>query len=685
MSRRSGSSAAGSAARVCGLAVALAAGLGAALGAGAAGAQEEYVAPRFDYGDGRIDLAEAVRLALAHDPNLLLSREDVRLQQGVLGQQRGLFDWTVAFDLSYDYKEQELRNSTIQSERDKRDELSVQNQFTCQQVGIQDAKIAQLRADLAGAPIDPNDYAATTDGFFQAQLRFFQERLAAATDPQEIQALVNSRNALLTRELAIAVATRDEFQELCLETRDALDKLGSIPEFEEFAAGKASFQLSKLYRSGVGFAPFLEATYDHTQFPGKRNGFFEPRLENGQPVLTEFGTPLQRFVDFGGKNVEDLYKAEIGFSLNLPLLRGGGAVSVAAPERAAAVDLEASSEILRHAASVTALNAAAAYWSLVAAQERVAVQERSVELQGKLVALTEELIAGDQVPRVERARALAGQANSRAALDGARRDLVSARLALARTLGVDVAGQANAPLAAGSFPAPPAPDAVRAIDSSSLAESAVGSRLDRKAARKLVDSGRILADAARHDLADRLDLALTLSANALGEKSFSEAIDRWSGPGGSIALAYEKQVGNRSRRGILGQQEAVVRQRQISAGDLERTIRIAVVETLGSLEQALARLAEAEAAAKYAQETIDAEFEKLRAGASTLIDAILTEQQRTSAVLSVIAARQQVATLLAQLAFEAGQLVEGEGEGGRVLVERLTALPGSGAAAGGQP
>lgn len=681
MKRRSIGSALRSAASTAVLAGALAAPHGAALLA-----QAPYQPPRFDYGDGRIELGEAVRLTLAHDPNLLLAREDVNVQRGILGQQAGVFDWTVAFDISYEHREQELRNSTIQRERDKRDELSVQNQFACEQVTLQDAKIQQLTANLAGSPIDPADYDTNTDGFFQAQLAFYEQRLLTATDPAEIDALLRSRNALLTRELAIATGTRDEFRQLCADTRESLDNLGSIPEFEDFDTGDVSLGLTKLFRNGIGFAPFVLVTYDSTQFPGKRNGFNEPRLDRfGNPILTEFGTPLQRFVDFGGKNIEDLWTAEVGFDLNLPLLRGAGVVSTGAPERAAAIDVEASEAILRHSAAVSALNTAAAYWALLAAQERVTVLERSVDLQTRLLQLTDELIEGDQVPRVERSRSLASQANARSQLEGAKRDLVSARMALARAMGVDVANEQNAPLAAPGFPATPSADAVRALDSASLADAAVGTRFDRIAARRLVESGLILAEAARHDLRDRLDLALSLSANALGEKSFSEAIDRWTGPSGSIALAYEKQVGNRSALGLLGQQEALHRQRQISATDLERTIRIAVVQTLGSLEQAIVRLEQAEASARYFQETIDAEVEKLKAGASTIIDTILTEQQRTSADLSVLAARQQVATLIAQLAFEAGLLVEQRGDSGSVHVERLTSLPAPGGAAGGLP
>ncbi len=649
----------------------------------ASGAQESYSAPKFDYGEGKIDLLEAVRLTLAHDPNLLLSQEDVRVQQGVVGELSGAFDWVVGIDLSYDHREQELRQSVIDREREKRDDLSAQNRFACDQIDVQQQKIDDIDRALGGS-VNPDDFSLNTDAFFQAQLKLFQERLVNATDPAEIQALLRSREALLNRERTIALGKRDVATFGCSETRQALDRLGAISEFEVFDTGKVSLRLDKLFRSGVGFSPFIDASYDHTQFPGKKNGFSVPRLDiNGNPTFTEFGTALQRFIDFGGKNVEDLYKAEVGFDLNLPLLRGGGVDSTGAPERAASVDLEASGYTLRHSASISAVNTALAFWALLTAQERVAVLERSVALQGKIVTLTDELIAGDEVPRVERARALAGLTGARAQLESGKSDLVSARMALARTIGLDVASEANAPLAAGPFPTPPDPASVLAIDAARLAEEAVASRYDRRAARQLVDSGKILSEAARRDLRDRLDLSIGLSALALGEKSFSEAIDRWTGPSGAIAFAYEKQVGNRTAQGRLGQREALLRQRQISAGDLERNIRIGVVETLASLAEAIGRLTEAEASASFFQETVDAEVEKLRAGASTLVDTILTEQQKTTADLSVLAARQQVASLLAQLAFESGRLIEGDDAGGSVRVELLTQLPSTQPTVGG--
>jgi len=658
----------------------------AMLGAGAAGAQDGgYQPPMFSYGEGRIGLYEAVRLTLAHDPNLLLQKEDVRFQQGLLEEISGTFDWVLGADASYDFREQEVRNSVVDREQQERDELSAQNLFVCGQVPVLDDKIANLLDALGGQPIVPEDFSENTDGFFQSQLRFFDEKLRLATSQAEREAILNSREVLLNRELAIARQDRDDAASFCEDSTEQLANLGSIPEFEEFATGRVSLRLSKLFRTGVFFAPFIEASYDHTQFKGKKNGFFEDRLdEDGNPIFTEFGTKLQRFVDFGGKNVEDLYKAEVGFDVNVPLLRGRGVDSTGAPEKSASVDVEASVLALRHGASVSAFNTAVAYWQLLAAQERVAVLERSVALETQLVELTDQLIAGDVLPKVERARALAGQANAQAQLEGARRDQVSARLALASAMGVAVESEANAPLAEGPFPPAPTVEAVRALDATRLAADALTLRADRESARRLVESGLILAEAARLDQRDRFDLALSMSAGALGEGSFSEAVDRWTGPAGAIALTYEKEIGNRTFRGRYDQNASLVRQRDISAGDLERNIRIGVVEALRTLEEAVARLAQAEAAAGYFQESIDAEIEKLRVGASTLIDAVVTEQQRTGADLSLVAARQQVAVLLAQLRFETGTLVEATPDGGTTLpIERLTTLPSAPAVGGG--
>lgn len=636
-----------------------------------------YSPPTFSYGDGRIDVLEAVRLTLANDPNLLLSREDARLQQGVAQELRGAFDWVLSSELKYDYKEQELRASAIDREKQKRDDTANTRDNLCEEADEAEDELAQLLV----AEADPDGgIRIPADPTLDAQLRLIDTLIAQAANPAERDALIGQRADFLDVEIAAGRKRATDLRFTCNEAGEALAKLGEIPEFEESASARFNLQLDKLYRSGLLFSPFVTSTYEHTQNKGKKNGFFEPLTgPDGQPVIGESGTPVERFIDFGGKNIEDLYKVSVGFDVNLPMLRGRGAADVAANEAAALKDFEASELTLKHSAAESVLQSVVAYWNLLATQERVEVLSHSAELEKRLVDITDQLIAGDEVPRAERSRALAAEANARAQLGSAQSDLVGARLALARAMGLAVEGEANAPLAQGPFPPTPAPESVAALDRALAADSAVENRYDRRAALASTEAGRLAAEGARLQTRNQLDVGASLFAQALGEKSLGEAVDRWTGPNGSVNVSFEKPMGNNERLGRLAQAEAQLRQEEIRAADLDRIIRLNVVESLESLDEALGRLREAESAARYYQETIDAEVEKLKVGESTLVDSITTEQQRTNALLGLVAAKQQVAVLLAQLRFDTGTFFAESSDRSAVSMEEITTLPALGA------
>jgi outer membrane protein TolC len=188
----------------------------------------------------------------------------------------------------------------------------------------------------------------------------------------------------------------------------------------------------------------------------------------------------------------------------------------------------------------------------------------------------------------------------------------------------------------------------------------------------------VLARAAVLALRPQLDVKVGAWLTARGETSYGNALDHWaSSPSWSLAAFGEKPFGNRTARGRLEQAEAQLMQRQIDATDLERQVRIDVVRSAATLAESIDQLARAEEAATSAQRTVESEIEKLRLGETTLIDSILTEQQRTSAVLAAISARFRVATLLTQLRFETGTLVL-DGDTPHVTQESLTTLPGNG-------
>ncbi len=633
-----------------------------------------YIPPLFAFEGGRVDLMEAVRLTLRHDPNLLLQEEDVRLQRGVLQELAGAFDWTLTGEVSYQHEERELRDSVKQREQDERDDLTVLNGETCTAAELNRAKAAELQ-DAIDA--EPGTVPISTDDLFNLQLETLERAIEEASTEELAELLRNERLQLLGSELIEAEGLAEGNQQACDETAAALGRLGEVPTFEDFDSARLNLRLDKLYRSGLVFSPFLTGEYDSTRYVGKRDGFFEPVLdENGNQVV-EFGVPRRRFIDFGGKNVDDVYTLRVGFEVDIPLLRNRGAEAVAASENAAREDLEATALLLKHAASQSVLATAMAYWNLHAAQERAGVLEGSVKLQEQLVKLTRELIEADELPRVELARVLATEANARAQLQGARRELVSARLAMVQAMGLDAESQESTPLANGAFPKPPPPTAIaRLLASEVLVDEAVDHRYDVAAARKFSGSTRILARAAQINLRSRLDLTASLWTTATGEKSLSKAVDRWVTPSWSLGLAYEKPFGNNETRGRLAQSEARARQDQISAADLERNVRIGVLLALASLAEASDRLASSEEAAKYFEETIEAEIEKFKVGDSTLVDTLLTEEQRTGSLLARLDAHRQVAILLAQLRFETGTLVAAADDGtSEVTLPMITALP----------
>jgi len=332
-----------------------------------------------------------------------------------------------------------------------------------------------------------------------------------------------------------------------------------------------------------------------------------------------------------------------------------------AAERAAGLEVAAGELILDHQSAASVLRTVQAYWNTRAAQESVAIARQSVEFQSTLTTLTNQIIGVGDLPQVELARARATEARARAQAEDAERRYHEARVALANAMGIAVTGDpATLPTAADAFPQPGTTGPV-----GTLIDQAVGQRADLRAAARSIEAGDTLVEGARSDLGSRLDLQVGTWFTALGEGSGPKALDRWVGPSAGIGLEYEKSLGNNRAQGLLVQRESDAAQRQIAQRDLDRRIRLAVVESAGTLEQAAARVAQAEAAVGFYATTVNAELQRFRGGDVTLLDTVITQQQQIDAQLSLILARQELAQRLAQLQFQTGTLVTVPGAAAR--------------------
>jgi outer membrane protein TolC len=611
-------------------------------------------APTMRFAPEGISLEEAVRITLQNDPNIQRQQATVQFNEGVVQEQVGPFDLTLLGNLGYEHRVQELTEARKQTERDKRNQLSDflnQNRASADRARAIIPVLDALRSSNA-SPASIQQLA-TIDQSLASMIQLFDDLIAAnAGNPAIANDLRTQRSNFITNTLAdFEQSMKDQIAGFDA-AQQRLINLGDAPTDEVFYRAGFEVQLSKLFRNGVRFGPYLNGSYEGTNYKGK------PRSE-----------------EFGGKGLEDLFTFHAGTDLFVPLGRGRGARAVDAGERAAIRERDAARLALEHQASASALATILAYWDVRAAADNADVIQRSIDIQSNLLQLTQQLINSGDLPRVELSRAQAADARVRAQFADAQRQLHEARVALALAMGVAVTGdEATIPRARDPFP--PAP-AAAPLPTAAMIPDAVQRRKDVEAAAAREQAGRVLQDAASTNLRMRADLIGDTWYTALEERSIQRAIDRWVGPSGSLQLALEKPLGNNLYRGQLTQREADVRARQIDATDLQRQIGLGVVQAASALPDALARLRQAQASVGFYNDIVNAEIARFRTGDATLIDTVIMQQQQNESQLALIAAEREVGRLIAQLRFQTGTLLTPEGA---VSGANLTTLPQPGGA-----
>ena len=616
-----------------------------------------------------MSLEEALRLKLRHDTTIQLSAASADRLAGFAQEQSGIVDTAITGGVEYSYRVQELTESRKEDERNKRRKL---DDFITQagpDVTATRSTVNLLRQILS---LPPGSESAQVDQLtavspnLGSQLKVMNALIAG--NPSQAAQLRQIRQDFLNAAFSGFDKSLTDQEEQLRRARLNRADLGDAPDDEVFQNTRAKLQFSKLFRNGIQVAPYVDFTTEGSNFRGK-----------------------ERKAEFGGKGINDLYTTHVGSDFLLPLMRGRGTDAIAAGERASTVEAQAGTLDVEHQRASSILRTAQAYWELRAAQESLAILERSVTRQGDLLKATTALVNGGELARVELARSQAGEARARARALDARQRLFDARVELADALGVASSGaDATLPTAAKDpFPVSPDPAALQPWVG---ATAAPGQRRDVEAAMRREEAAVILQRGAETDLRSRLDLSASLFYTALGEvgdvagedqdengrpvylrDGFAEAYDRWVGPSFTLTLNYEKPLGNNSAKGRLAAREAERRTRAIETGDLRRIVRLNVARTATALIETIGRLKSTQAASQYYDQTITAELSRFRAGEATLINTITTEQQATETDLSLIAAQQAVANLLAQLRFESGTLVTNSTVSAPVLVSLPTA------------
>lgn len=621
--------------------------------AAGAGSQENQP-PVFRSDEKGLRLLEAVRLSLQHDPFILLQEAESLGRAGTARELSGQFDITLRGNGRFDYKQQELTETVKRKQRKDRQDLIDTLPGVESLSESLDAVVRNLadpnNDDLTQGVTDPQTRIEVLG--LQINLALFDALIDSAQSPALRQTFVDLRQTAIDTATAQIGRAAREAARIRLDLRNAIQNLGPAPVDEWSRVAKLHLDVVKQFRNGIFVSPYSDLSYQAQNYVGKTS------------------TAVER----GGQGVKDTYRAEVGFDVRVPLLRGLGKSSVAAAETAARKDYEASRLTLLHEKSRSVFETVRAYWDLRSAVEELEVARKSEQLQAELLNFTQELIKAKERPRSDEARVQASHADAQARVSAAERRLSDARVNQARVMGVALESAESAPLPADPFPEPPEDLATNASAVANLAHTALEQRMDRKATVIREEAAGVLAKGASRDTKPRLDLQGKLFGNSTGEASLAD-LDRWVFRSASGALELEAPFANNALRGRLAQRESSLGIAQIDSAEKARTITLNVLRLTQSLQLAADQLKLAEAAVSYYDKTIEDERSKLKAGDSTLVDTILTEQQTTAARQARVAAHRNYATVLAELRFEAGGLVLAGDDQSRVTEESLLAVP----------
>lgn len=603
-----------------------------------------------------ITLEQALALTLENDPNVMLQEQSVVQQRGVLEEAEGRFDVLLNASLNLSYTQSELSPAQIEGEKKKREALAKEIRENSAEADALTALLGLINGeldDLDNFELDSDDPLAQE---INQQMALINALILAAA-PQDRAQIYELRDEFIADTLAQIQGDIDELRKLALDDIERLRKLGAIPTISEDFFGELTLGASKEYRSGLSLSPFFKLNGSDSNFKGKPE-------DSG----------------FGGQGGEGIYKAETGINFRYPLGRGGSRLVVTAAEESAKQNLDASTALMEHASSSSIFRTMLAYWSVVGAMERLRIARESLDLQNRLVELTGDLVEGDELPRTQMSQVEASASNSSANVRAAAQSLYEARVRLAQTIGLEVVGEADAPLASTTFPTPPEIEAVRRMDAAEIGEFAVMRRRDYAAAKAFKESGQVLYLAANHNLRSTLDLTGSLSYSGVSENpsfrgGIEGAVSQWVGPSVTAGLAWSRPVGNNTAKGQLMQSSASLSQSAIQTGDLRRTIKASVALTLGALEDAIAQIDVSRRTVAFYEDSLRSEADKLRLGQSTVIDVVVTEQRLTDARNALVAAEFQYALLLTQLRFETATLIDGEGDSRSVSARDIMTLP----------
>jgi outer membrane protein TolC len=356
--------------------------------------------------------------------------------------------------------------------------------------------------------------------------------------------------------------------------------------------------------------------------------------------------------------------------------RGGGLTRSAVRE--AELGRDATAQQIRQTAATSVRDVVGAYWEYRAAYRRAEVLASAEARAGRLLDETRTLVAAEERPAADLIQLQANLASKRIQRLNAEQQLEAVRHRLGLLMGLDAGAASRLAPPADSFP-PPVPFRAGAA-AERLVETAAARRGELAASVLRADAARLRHSAARAGARPTVDLTVELGYSGLTTSpglggTLSPLYSNVPGLNLSLQLSYQAALTNSAARGNTVRAAAAVSQQRLALEGLRQQVASGVLLAAGVLERSLTLLAHAEEAVRLFGRAVENEKAKHALGTATLIDVILAEDSRTSALLGEVDAKLGHANALSRLRWETGTLLEGEGAELRFIPDAATTPP----------
>ncbi len=604
-----------------------------------------------------ISLQQAVALALAHDPAVAQARALKLFNGGLYRQEQGAFDELFTFAASFERETLPIPSGIQNNELGRRRLLrTLAIAFEGLANGIQQ----QLDSGVFG-PLPDCIETTITIGTTVTEIHCLPpsvfidlEAILRGSEDAGLSEAVQAVREAWRRQLETYLATS---RLVAFVGRQLLRQQGVAPTIEDRDTLTYSLGLSRLFRNGM---------------------LLEPKVEFEAIRDTWRGKPLDP--SFGGKGVLVSYRSRFGFTLDVPLGRGGGVVAAQAGERAAAKQAEAAAFQEAAALQAAALRTTLAYYNAAAAKERVALLAAALEREQQLIEVAKGLVEGEELAPAELVLLSARLAQAQAQLAQGRQAYLQAKKELAVHMGASANEPGELPEVVEELPQVVAEEALSARLAEVERDLGWVRRPEPRAVQLAEEAAAALAAGARADLRRDVRLLFTAFYSGLHEsprtigltRIWPEASEAWgagfAGPSVAVSLQFTLPFANSYARGRLATSLALEQQAAVRAADLQRTVGLRTREAWLRLEERQVELAARQQGVAAAESSLQAAQALFAAGELSVIDLIVTEEALVTAQLALVDARLSLAVALAQLDFELGRLLPVRVVGSSVLV-----------------